>query len=519
MPPDFMAKAPWYMDTGAGPTLSHHKSNIEYNADPSKLEARYQKKVVSVGICALEAYIYMLHIVRAPTDFTAVQSAPITKFRKGACPNCGGLHKEQDCLERPRKVKAKYSGKGFANDEEVVATRKDDYDSKRDRWDGYDPAMYRQVVEEHQALEEARRKLREEEIDKTTDLKTVEKVAKAGKGKKKAADDDFGSSDESDEDVDERYAEGADAVGQKVDTKTRITVRNLRIREDTAKYLLNLDVDSAYYDPKTRSMRENPNPEKAPTDLPFAGENFVRHSGDANDAQRLQLFAWQAEQRGNIVHANSNPTQAMLIYKDYLERKEKLKDTSKTSILDKYGGEEHLQQIPKELLAGQTENYVEYSRTGKLIKGEEKVKARSKYDEDVYPGNHKSIWGSWFNLSTFKWGYACCHSYIKQSYCAGQAGIEAEKEQAAGVRAIAPPPKQVDSRSLAEIHASKTEEQRKKEKEEHDAKLEKDGKGQTKRKADDIVTDGDMEEYYKKKSRGHLEDPLANVGNDELLPL
>jgi hypothetical protein len=30
------------------------------------------------------------------------------------------------------------------------------------------------------------------------------------------------------------------------------------IREDTAKYLLNLDVKSAYYDPKTRSMRENP---------------------------------------------------------------------------------------------------------------------------------------------------------------------------------------------------------------------------------------------------------------------
>ena len=28
------------------------------------------------------------------------------------------------------------------------------------------------------------------------------------------------------------------------------SVRNLRIREDTAKYLLNLDPESAYYDPK-----------------------------------------------------------------------------------------------------------------------------------------------------------------------------------------------------------------------------------------------------------------------------
>lgn len=45
-----------------------------------------------------------------------------------------------------------------------------------------------------------------------------------------------------------------------MDSKQRITVRNLRIREDTAKYLRNLDPNSAYYDPKTRSMRDNPNP-------------------------------------------------------------------------------------------------------------------------------------------------------------------------------------------------------------------------------------------------------------------
>ncbi|KAH7856338.1 hypothetical protein Vadar_000276 [Vaccinium darrowii] len=36
---------------------------------------------------------------------------------------------------------------------------------------------------------------------------------------------------------------------------------NLRIREDTAKYLLNPDVNSAHYDPKTRSMREDPLPD------------------------------------------------------------------------------------------------------------------------------------------------------------------------------------------------------------------------------------------------------------------
>jgi hypothetical protein len=43
------------------------------------------------------------------------------------------------------------------------------------------------------------------------------------------------------------------------------SVRNLRIREDTAKYLLNLDTNSAHYDPKSRSMREDPNPNRVST--------------------------------------------------------------------------------------------------------------------------------------------------------------------------------------------------------------------------------------------------------------
>lgn len=35
---------------------------------------------------------------------------------------------------------------------------------------------------------------------------------------------------------------------------------NLRIREDRAVYLENLDVDSAFFDPKSRAMRDNPTP-------------------------------------------------------------------------------------------------------------------------------------------------------------------------------------------------------------------------------------------------------------------
>jgi len=131
------------------------------------------------------------------------------------------------------------------------------------------------------------------------------------------------------------------------------------------------------------------------------------------------------------VHLNANPTQGEILHQEFKEKKEKLKDTSKVSILAKYGGEEYLEKAPKELLEGQTEDYVEYSRTGQVIKGRERAKAKSKYPEDVLINNHTAVWGSWYDLSSGIWGYACCQSTLHISYCAGQAGIEAARASSA----------------------------------------------------------------------------------------
>jgi len=308
-------------------------------------------------------------------------------------------HKMKDCLERPRRRGAKLTGKGFAADE-IVQDLNMGYAAKRDRWNGYDSGEHSKIYEQYAAVEAARQKQREEEIDAqtTTDLAAARKIAKT----KKAGDDEFGSSEDEDEDED-KYADAADAVGQKMDTKTRITVRNLRIREDTAKYLINLDEESAYYDPKTRSMRDAPDKSVPAEDVccsalaslsmishisnctlqaHFAGENFLRSTGEAMDVQKLQLFAWQSASRGNDVHLNANPTQGQLLHQQFLQKKESLQSTNKASVLDRYGGEEYLKTVPKELLSGQTENYVEYSRSGQVIRGSERVKAKSKYPED-----------------------------------------------------------------------------------------------------------------------------------------
>ncbi|WVQ65789.1 pre-mRNA-splicing factor SLU7 [Kwoniella botswanensis] len=433
--PEYITKAPWYADTGK-PSLAHQR--IGKSDGPAlKLDEWYE---------------------RGQTAGPAAK-----KYRKGACENCGAMtHKKKDCLERPRKKGAKFTNKDIAPDE-VIQNFQSDYDSKRDRWNGYDPSSYKNIVDEYEATEAARKKYREEEIDNqtsTADMSTAKKLAKKEKKENGGGgdDDDFGSSDE-DEDDEDKYAEAADQIGQKLDTKTRITVRNLRIREDTAKYLHNLDAESAYYDPKTRSMRDAPIQGMAPEDMKFAGDNFQRYSGDATNIQKLQMFAWQSSQRGHNVHMLANPTAGELLHKEFQEKKEVLKDTNKNSILARYGGEEHLERLPRELLNGQTEDYVEYSRSGQVVKGRERAIPRSKYDEDVYINNHTAVWGSYYDLSSGQWGYGCCHSLISGSYCTGEAGktanssssVSALLESSARVKEIEEKAEK-ERKSLAEQH-------------------------------------------------------------------
>lgn len=339
-----------------------------------------------------------------------------TRYRKGACENCGALtHKKKDCLERPRKVGAKYSGEAFAPDEVHLPKLNQDYDGKRDRWNGYDPEMYKFVLDEYEKVEDAKRQLKEQKMKE--DLLTAENKSK----------DKDGESD-SDEDEDEKYADHVDMPGTKVDSKQRITVRNLRIREDVAKYLRNLDIDSAYYDPKTRSMRDNPykTTGKPEEELTYAGENFNRYTGDTQKVSNAQLFAWQAYEKGVDVHLQAEPTKAELLHKEFKIKKDEFKDNVKQNILEKYGGEEHLKDVPpKELIFAQSENYVEYSRHGNVIKGAEVPTIKSVYEEDVYINNHTTVWGSYYSREEGSWGFKCCHSLVKNSYCTGSSGREA----------------------------------------------------------------------------------------------
>jgi pre-mRNA-processing factor SLU7 len=115
--------------------------------------------------------------------------------------------------------------------------------------------------------------------------------------------------------------------------------------------LRNLDVESAFYDPKTRSMRENPyENKKNEIDSVFVGDNFVRWTGDGVEMLKSQSFVWQAYDKGVDINLQADPTRAELLRKEFSQKKTEKAGKIKKNIIEKYGGEEHLNSPPEELV-------------------------------------------------------------------------------------------------------------------------------------------------------------------------
>ncbi|KAG0461958.1 hypothetical protein HPP92_020434 [Vanilla planifolia] len=457
--PQYMSSAPWYLNAER-PSLKHQR---KWKSDPNYTKAWYD---------------------RGAKIFQA------DKYRKGACENCGAMtHDKKSCMERPRKLGAKWTSMHIAPDEKIE-TFELDYDGKRDRWNGFEPSSYAIVMERYEAREEARRKyLKEQQMKKLEEKQGNQN----GDGDGNVSDED---EDDDDLKIDEAKVDESKQMDfAKVEKRVRTTgggstgtVRNLRIREDTAKYLLNLDVNSSYYDPKTRSMREDPLPDADPNEKFYEGDNQNRVSGQALDFKQLNIHAWEAFEKGQDIHMQAAPSQAELLFRNYKSERE-----------------------------------VEYDRAGRIIKGQEVSLPRSKYEEDVYINNHTSVWGSWWK--DHQWGYKCCKQLIRNSYCTGSAGIEAAEAAAdlmkaniARKEATEEVPEQAEEKRLASwgtdvpqdlvldqkllTEALKKEEQRKKEE-----------KDERKRKYNvrwnDEVTVEDMEAYRMKKI--HHDDPMRDL--------
>lgn len=86
--------------------------------------------------------------------------------------------------------------------------------------------------------------------------------------------------------------------------------------------------------------------------------------------KHLNIHAWEAFEKGQDIHMQAAPSQAELLYKNYKVVKEKLKYQTKDTILERYGNAATEEELPRELLLGQSEREVEYDRAGRVIKGQ-----------------------------------------------------------------------------------------------------------------------------------------------------
>ena len=415
-----------------------------------------------------------------------------TKFRKGACENCGAMtHKTKECLSRPRAKGARWTGKDIQADEALQNVELG-WDAKRDRWNGYDAKEYRSVVEEYEELEGLKKQVKGET--------EVEGALLTEHGNSNGGPDE-----------EAKYAEETD-MGRKQSTSTR----NLRLREDTAKYLLNLDLDSAKYDPKTRSMLDMGAQNDQAAAL-VAEDNFMRASGDAAEFDKASKYAWESQERGdkNKIHIQANPTSGEYFRRKEKEEAEQRREAQRKLLLEKYGGEKHLQPADMRNLAVlESEHYVEYDESG-AIKGAPTAEAKSKYVEDVFINNHTSVWGSWW--SDFQWGFDCCHSTVKNSYCTGEEGKQAF-EEAQSMRTgqlLKEVPQQMiedsqDDRPLLQASNNYVATS------EANAASGLPGKKRTVTEMKGGVSEEELEAY--KRSRGMADDPMSKfLGKDELV--
>ena len=149
--PQYVSEAPWYLNINR-PGLKHQYSGMFGGGTVySTLEQHRNVKL-------------------APSTKKTVRK----KFKPGSCTNCGAMtHKKKDCLERPRKKTAKLLNKQLAPDEVVKPELTLEYDAKRDMYAGYDTRQYQRVIENYAREDEARKKLRAEQLEVPSLLLTL----------------------------------------------------------------------------------------------------------------------------------------------------------------------------------------------------------------------------------------------------------------------------------------------------------------------------------------------------------
>jgi pre-mRNA-processing factor SLU7 len=600
--PEFITKRPWYLGGGdAGPSLDHQ---ADQRPDREKFEVtlrdadeflheerKKRKELAQKGVLQVGMWVEALKNNKTPYRICQIVRMAKNGTEFDLKYEDGTMERKVKLKKGKRKPRIRITKTGARSTEmDPNKYGKESFDSKRDQYHGYDFDNHNQRLEQRFSERDAIRKVirqREKELEEKNKEKGGDgKLDDEDDPKKKAnnyeSDSDLDSDAEDDDSDDEFVQRDEDAKvhtsrlarqGGVGGAQMKVTARNLRIREDTAKYLRNLDPNSAYYDPKSRSMRDNPNPEIAPEESQFAGDNFARISGDAVGLADTQLFAWEASDKGvKELHPQANPSQAELLKKQFKSKSADLELQKKKAVLDKYGGQEYLdggdglataidkseQKVKsaaqeRETRFGVSTKAEEYRPDGSLAKDSggniKRVALKSKYEEDVFINGHWTVWGSYFHKGAFQWGYADDHSLMKNSYCTGENGRRANDDAnamrygtgKAGSAALAQAREMLKAVPMGQRpgggaaasrptnsmlygeadQAVVLDEEKVKEALKKEVKNKKEAKDDRKRKYNSLnadsydVTAEEMEAYRLRKEE--KSDPMAKIGSDELL--
>ena len=245
------------------------------------------------------------------------------------CENCGALdHLRRDCVERPRKILLTQPGNFNLSAGKEKISKKVNYDKKRDHWASFDAGVgFERVLDTWEATEEISRSVPSSKPP--APLFRFDAPVKL------------------------------DPVTEMKEDITRTNTANIRIREDRAGYLNDLDADASLYNPKSRRLHAE-------------GDDFVK-----------------AGEGGGLV---SQPTLAEKNEKMIKIKKEQEALRKRQQLELVYG------EISRDVIN------VEPVETQKasVIQIEQKIVKSVKSD-------HSEIFGSFFNKSLQKWGFACCH--------------------------------------------------------------------------------------------------------------
>lgn len=301
-------------------------------------------------------------------------------------------------------------GKGIKDEFEIKnktqIKKVEDYESKRDRWHGYEAQEWDKIVENWDKIKKKKEKLKNVNLEE--------------------------DSDDTDYEL-ELIELGLDLKDIKNNLKEDPLEKTIRDRQDVPAYILNISSSKKiHYDPKSRLAKD---PSKG-----FINDKnqFVKKlTGEAKRLDSLQKFAWDQNKQNqeidmrkafeqkltgqNVSETNeykvdlnlnmeANPTAMMLQAKHEQEQQKEGRDKRKNDLVAKYGGEEFLSRPQEKVQVTEA-----IKTTEKSLNKDKSGLKRSIYPEDNYVMNHKSIWGSYYLNGV--WGYNCCKQTTRNARC------------------------------------------------------------------------------------------------------